>query len=116
MTDDQLWHYLSLADVLHSENPSKVQDDWIRELKLRKGNFDITVVKKELDVNIPSATQMGAVYKRLVVSLKKDDENYVQAIRRVYGNKVCRILDNYNCSAFYEPSYIQRDAFINGGF
>lgn len=116
MTDDQLWHYLSLADVLHSENPSKVQDDWIRELKLRKGNFDITVVKKELDVNIPSATQMGAVYKRLVVSLKKDDENYVQAIRRVYSNKVCRILDNYNCSAFYEPSYIQRDAFINGGF
>lgn len=116
MSDDQLWHYLSLADVLHSENPFKLQDEWISELKLRKGNFDITKVRSDFQVNIPSATQMGAVYTRLVLSLKKEGENYIQTIRRVYSNKMCKTIDNYNCSAFYEPSYIQRDAFLNGGF
>lgn len=116
MSDDSIWHYLSLADVLHSENPLKLVDEWIEEFKLRKGSFDITDVRKDLGVTIPAPTQMGAVYKRLVLSLKRDDEDYVKAIRRVYSNKVCRTVDNYNCSAFYEPSYIQRQAFLNGGF
>lgn len=116
MSDDSIWHYLSLADVLHSENPLKLEDEWIEEFKLRKGSFDITDVRKDLDVTIPTPTQMGAVYKRLVLSLKRDDEDYVKAIRRVYSNKVCRTVDNYNCSAFYEPSYVQRQAFLNGGF
>lgn len=116
MSDDSIWHYLSLADVLHSENPLKLEDEWIEEFKLRKGSFDITDVRKDLGVTIPTPTQMGAVYKRLVLSLKRDDEDYVKAIRRVYSNKVCRTVDNYNCSAFYEPSYIQRQAFLNGGF
>lgn len=116
MSDDQLWHYLSLADVLHSENPLKIQEEWIHDLQLRRGNFDITQVRQDLEVNIPSETHMGAVYKRLVVSLKRDGEDYIKTIRRVYSNKVCRTLDNYSCSAFFEPSYVQKEAFLKGGF
>lgn len=116
MSDEQIWHYLSLADVLHSENPLKVRDEWIEDLKLRKGNFDITDIQDGSNVTIPSPTQMGALYKRLIMALKIDGEDYVRTIRRVYSNKVCRTIDNYNCSAFYEPSNVQIEAFRNGGF
>lgn len=29
---------------------------------------------------------------------------------------ICDVIDNYNCSAFYEPSYVIARAYQNGGF
>lgn len=47
-----------------------------------------------------------------------DDQiwNYVEAIIRVYNDELCEVIDNYNCSAFYEPSYVIARAYQNGGF
>ena len=58
-----LYHLLSVANVLHAENPLKVEDDWIKEYNLKSSDFD-----------------------------------------------------NYNCSAFYEPSYVIARAYQAGGF
>ena len=43
-------------------------------------------------------------------------ENYVDEIYRVYNSDICDIIDNYNCSAYYEPSYIIARAYQKGGF
>lgn len=43
-------------------------------------------------------------------------ENYVDGIVRVYNNDICEVIDNYNGSAFYEPSYVIARAYQNGGF
>ena len=51
---DELVKKISLANVLHSENPLKVVDDWIEEYKLKKGDFDILDVDKELAPKVPS--------------------------------------------------------------
>ena len=45
---DELARNISLASVLHSENPLKVVEDWINEYNLKKGNFDILDVDREL--------------------------------------------------------------------
>ena len=37
-----------MASVLRCENPLKVVDDWITEYDLKKGDFDILEVDKEL--------------------------------------------------------------------
>lgn len=39
---------ISLANVLHCENPLKVEQEWIDEYELKAGTFDITDVDKEL--------------------------------------------------------------------
>ena len=59
---------ISLANVLHCENPLKIEEEWIEEYKLVKGNFDIMDVDLELVDEIPSETQMGKVYTRLILS------------------------------------------------
>lgn len=41
---------------------------------------------------------------------------YVDGIMRVYNDEICDVIDNYNCSAFYEPSYVIARAYQNGGF
>lgn len=113
---DGLYHLISLANVLHAENPAEVEDDWISVYHLEKGDFNIADVDTELVNQIPSATQMGKVYQRLILDTLLPEENYVDGIIRVYNDDICDIIDNYNCSAYYEPSYIVARAYQAGGF
>ena len=116
MGHDELVKKLSLADVLHAENPMAVAADWIEEYHLQSGNHDVTKVNPNLCEKIPTATQMGKVYKRLILSTLNSNEDYADGIIRVYNNPICEDIDNYNGSAYYEPSpYITR-SYYAGGF
>ena len=113
---DGLYHLISCAEVLHCENPLKVEADWINDYELENGNYDITDVDSELATIIPTPLDMGAVYQRLIINTLSSKEDYVDGIIRVYNDDICDVIDNYNCSAFYEPSYVMARAYQNGGF
>ncbi len=112
----ELLHLISVANVLHCENPLKVEQDWIQDYNLKEGIFDIENVDKNLAEVIPSALEMGDVYRRLIVDTMTSKEDYVDGIIRVYNDLICDVIDNYNCSAFYEPSYVIAKAYQNNGF
>lgn len=107
---------ISLAGVLHCENPLKIEEEWIEENKLEKGNFDIKNVNTDLVSYIPTETQMGKVYTRLIVDTLLPDEDYVDGMIRVYNDEICEIIDDYNGGAYYEPSYVIARAYNEGGF
>ena len=113
---DGIYHLISCAEVLHCENPLKVESDWINDYGLENGNYDITSVDTELATIIPTPLDMGAVYQRLIINTLSSKEDYVDGIIRVYNDDICDVIDNYNCSAFYEPSYVIARAYQNGGF
>lgn len=113
---DGLYHLISVANVLHSENPTKVEDDWINDYGLKDSDFDITDVDKDLAEKIPTPLEMGEVYQRLINDTLDSKEDYVDGIIRVYNDEICDVIDNYNCSAFYEPSYVIARAYQSGGF
>ncbi len=113
---DELMRVLSLANVLHCENPLKVENDWIEEYELEEGHFYIEKVDSDLVTKIPTEMQMGKVYMRLIVDTLNLDEDYAKGIIRVYNNPICEIIDDYNSSAYYEPSYVIARAYNEGGF
>ena len=113
---DELAKKISLAIVLHCENPLKVVDDWIEEYNLKKGNFNILDVDKELVIKPPTETQMGKVYKRLIINTLEPNEDYIQGIIRVYNHEICNIIDNYNSSAYYEPTPTIVRSYYNSSF
>lgn len=113
---EELGHLISVANVLHAENPLSVEDEWIETYSLKYGNYDILAVDKELVQAAPSAVQMGKVYQRLIVDTIQPEENFVDGMIRVYNDSICDVIDNYNCSAYYEPSYIIARAYQEGGF
>ena len=113
---EELKHLISVANVLHAENPLAVEDAWIRDYALEQGDVDVTLVDKDLVDKIPTPLQMGKVYQRLIVDTLQTNENYVDGIIRVYNDEICDVIDNYNCSAYYEPSYVVARAYLNGGF
>ncbi len=116
VSKEEWMRLISLANVLHCQNPLAVEDEWIEEYLLEEGNFDITDVNPELVTYIPTETQMGKVYTRLIVDTKLPEENYVEGLIRVYNDSICEKLDDYNCSAYYEPSYVIARAYKEGGF
>lgn len=113
---DEWVRLISLANVLHCENPLKIEEEWIEEYDLEKGEFNIYAVNLNLVEHIPTEMQMGKVYMRLIVDTLTSEENYVDGLIRVYNNEICNTLDNYNCSAYYEPSYVIAKAYNEGGF
>ena len=113
---DEWERLISLANVLHCENPLKIEAEWIEEYSLEKGEFDITEVDPDLVNEIPSETQMGKVYTRLILSTLQPGEDYIDGMIRVYNDEICDMIDNYNSSAYYEPSYVITRAYNNGGF
>lgn len=106
---------LSIAQTNHCLNPSQVEDEWIDEYRLTEGDFDVTNIDTRFTDKVPSPTQMGKVYARLIQSLDSSD-NLVATIQMVYESPVCDVIDNYNTGAYYEPSYVQTRAFLSGGF
>lgn len=46
----------------------------------------------------------------------KENEDYADAIQRVYNSPICEILDDYNGSAYYEPSYVIARSYYHGNF
>ena len=113
---NELYHLISCANVLHCENPLKVEEDWINAYELQSSDYDVTAVDKELATIIPTPLEMGEVYQRLIVDTLASTEDYVEGILRVYNNDICEVIDNYNGSAFYEPSYVIARAYQAGGF
>ena len=113
---DELYHLISCAKAFHCENPKDVEQHWIDDYSLNEGDFDITAVDPELAEIIPSPLEMGDVYQRLIVDTMDSKEDYVDGIMRVYNDEICDTIDNYNCSAFYEPSYVIARAYQAGGF
>lgn len=113
----QEWRRLiSLANVLHCENPLKIEDEWVEEYNLVKGDFDISAINPELVDNVPTVTQMGKVYMRLIVDTLQPGEDYVDGLVRVYNDEICEKIDDYNCGAYFEPSYVIARAYNEGGF
>ncbi len=82
---DGLYHLISCANVLHCENPLKVEEDWISDYDLNNGDYDITEVDKEMASIIPSPLDMGAVYQRLIIDTLTSREDFVDGIIRVYN-------------------------------
>ncbi len=113
---EELIRNLSLADVLHCENADDVADRWIEEYHLKEGNTDVMNVDRNLTPTPPTSIQMGKVYARLIQSTTNKDENYADGIIRVYQSPICQQLDNYNSSAYYEPSYVIEEAYKKGDF
>ena len=109
-------HLISVANVLHCKNPLDVEDEWIDEYRLEEGNLDITDVDYDLVDRIPTALQIGKVYERLIHDTAMSNETEVEGIIRVYNDEICEKIDNYNCSAYYEPSYVIARAYYQGGF
>lgn len=59
---------------------------------------------------------MSTILLNQMSTMGKENNVCADAILRVYNNPICEIIDDHNCSAYYDPSpYIAR-SYYAGGF
>lgn len=93
-----------LAEVYHSENIEKVSDEFIEKTSIKMGDYDNISKYKS---RIPTYWEIGKVYKRLIVMLEDDNENYANTLMEVLSSWIIDVIDNYDSSMYYEnPDYI----------
>lgn len=93
-----------LAEVYHSENIENVAEEFINECGIKEGNYDVTKCE---NTNIPTYWDVGKVYKRLIISLAKSEDNYINKLVEVMSAWIIEKIDNYDSSMYYEnPSYL----------
>lgn len=94
-----------LADVYHSDSIERVSDDFIRDAKIKMGDFDNVAACKYA---IPSYWDIGKVYKRLIKAVAECEKTeIIDALVRVYNSFISSKIDDYNSSMYYEnPSYL----------
>ena len=63
ISKDEWERLISLANVLHCENPLKIEAEWIEEYKLKRGDYDITDVEPEFVDQILSETHVETVVR-----------------------------------------------------
>ena len=54
--------------------------------------------------------------ERPKIQITGSGEDYAHTILRVYNNPICEIIDDYNCSAYYEPSPFIARSYYAGSF
>lgn len=60
--------------------------------------------------------ERNEVYMRLILNTLQPEENYIDGMIRVYNHEICEVIDNYNSSAYFEPSYVIERAYYAGEF
>lgn len=66
-------------------------------------------------VKMPEIRSSG-FYCHLVVCTMQKSEDYADAMIRAYNHPICEIIDDYNSSAYYEPSYFLTRCYWTGSF
>ena len=93
-----------LAEVYHSENIEKVSDEFIEQAKIEMGNYDYILNCK---YRIPTYWEIGKVYKRLIIMVNNNENEYIETLIEVLSSWIIEKIDNYNSSMYYEnPEYI----------
>lgn len=97
--EERLNKIYRLADIYHSENITGVSDEFIQECKIENDHFDITNVKYA----IPTHWDIAKVYKRLIISVSKDNpKQYIKTLITVYNSWISDKIDDYNSSFYYD--------------
>ena len=89
------------ADTYHCEDINNIAEDFIEKCNIQSGNYDcITGITFE----VPSVYDMGKVYKRFIWETAMNEKlEVLQAVKQIYtSRKICRKLEDYNSSLFYD--------------
>lgn len=95
---DELGRLLDLADVNHSLSFEQVSDEIIEYADIEEGNFDSV---GNCIYDVPSFLSIGKIYLRLISDVKREDEDIVDVLMKVFMSFVSDEISNFNSSLYY---------------
>ena len=111
LTDADIEHEIRSANVNHCLPLEQMADEWIEGYHIEKRTFDNL---SNCQYNVPSATDIGKVYQRLIVDTIGDvsdnpsTEQIVKTMREVFTSFISEAISNFNSNVYYSsPEYLK---------
>lgn len=102
---DELKRQLELAEVNHSLSFDQVSDELIGYFNIKNGKFDSVGMCRYA---VPSYLAIGKVYQRLILDVRKDDENIINILYSVFTSFISDEISDFNSSVYYSnPQYLK---------
>jgi hypothetical protein len=108
---DELQHILDLADIYHNENIDKLAFNIVEKYNILEGVYDNIL---NANYSIPTHWDIGKVYKRLIMSLSKNNKkSLIENLIEVYNSWLSRKIEDFNSSIYYEsPEYLYQSYLV----
>lgn len=102
---EEIARQLDLAEVNHCLSFEEVSDELIEYFNIENGDFDTV---SECKYTVPTYLSIGKVYQRLVLDVKKSDEDVVDTLFNVFNSFISDDISNFNSSVYYSnPDYLK---------
>ena len=110
--EEKIKKIYDLADIYHSYNIEQVASEFINEVGIPSGDFDNV---KGCKYSIPTHWDIGKVYKRLIIGVSNERNiGVVEALLEVYNSFICKLIDDYNGSFYYENPQCILNTYLTG--
>lgn len=87
------------AEVSHCLPFAQVADEIIEDYNIPIGDFK----PEDVDVKVPSASEIGKVYMRLVEDSQPNPEKYPEALIAILKSKISDWMTDYRSAFYYSP-------------
>ena len=103
-------HIYKYSDILHCEPIAKVAEDFIKNCKVTKGNFDNVSKCKYL---IPDYWDIGEVYSRVIEDTEENAGDMpIKNLIKVYSSPLSDWISNYNSDFYYQPRDYIKECYV----
>ena len=103
-------HIYKYSDILHCEPIAKVAEDFIKNCKVTKGNFDNVSKCKYL---IPDYWDIGEVYSRVIEDTEENAGDMpIKNLIKVYSSPLSDWISNYNSDFYYQPRDYIKECYL----
>ncbi len=101
---DGICHELEYADVNHCLDMEQALSETIERYHIENGEYDTV---RECRYKVPSATAIGKVYQRLVLSAVNSYSSPAEAVYCVFSSFISDYISDFNSSVYYSsPDYL----------
>ena len=102
---EEIQRQLDLAEVNHCLPFEEVSDELIEYFNIENGDFDTV---SECKYTVPTYLSIGKVYQRLILHVKKSEEDVVDTLFNVFNSFISDDISNFNSSVYYSnPDYLK---------
>ena len=107
----ELKRQLSLAEVNHCISFDEVADEIIEYFGIKDGEFDTVSLCK---YKVPSYLAIGKEYQRLIIDVKKEEEDIITTIYNVFISFLSDEISDFNSSVYYSSPQYLKYSYLEG--
>lgn len=108
---DEIKRQISLAEVNHCLSFEQVSDELIEHYKIEDGSFDTI---KSCKYQVPTVQSIGKEYQRLIIDVKKDNQDIVYVLFNVFTSFISDEISNFNSSVYYSSPQYLKYSYLEG--